>query len=207
MSMDNWYPTTLNVNAGGSLHTLRFLAENFARDRAFCDGEFGIYQAATAEEVLKRFPKATVYLFDFDHTIDAAKKRLSRFRRRVHGFGNTTRHLDSYNWPLMKLIARHKGEPLFDYIYLDGAHTVAVDALTFFLGDRLLRVGGYVEFDDYRWRLRGSSLDPSRVPVIAEQYTDEQIDAYQVKMIVDHLVMPDPRYRAIAGKRIFQKVA
>ena len=43
--------------------------------------------------------------------------------------------------------------PIFDYVFIDGAHTWMLDALAFLLVDRLLRVGGYVDFDDYpgRW--------------------------------------------------------
>jgi hypothetical protein len=40
-----------------------------------------------------------------------------------------------------------------DYVFLDGAHTFAIDALTFFLTDRLLKIGGHFDFDDYSWKL------------------------------------------------------
>ena len=97
--------------------------------------------------------------------------------------------------------------PIFDYCFLDGAHTVAVDALTYLLCDKMLRVGGYIDFDDYNWRLRGSSLDPSRIPEIGDQYTEEQIDAFQVKMIIDALVRRDARYKEVVKDKIFQKIA
>jgi hypothetical protein len=45
------------------------------------------------------------------------------------------------------------------------------------------------------------------VPEIAEQYTDEQIDAFQVKMIVDLLVRPDPRYAEVVPNKVFRKTA
>jgi hypothetical protein len=95
---------------------------------------------------------------------------------------------------------------LFDYCFIDGAHTVAIDALTYFLCDKLLKTGGYMDFDDYSWRLRGSSLDPSKIPAIAEQYTDEQIDAYQVKMIIEALVKRDVRYKEVIKDKIFRKL-
>jgi hypothetical protein len=63
--------------------------------------------------------------------------------------------------------------PIFDYCFLDGAHTFSIDALNFFLCDKLTRIGGFIDFDDYNWTLRGSSLDPSKVPEIGEQYTAE----------------------------------
>ena len=59
-----------------------------------------------------------------------------------------------------------------------------------------------MDFDDYNWTLRGSSLDPTKVPQIAEQYTDEQIDSCQVQMIVDELVRRDGRYRQVFKDKI-----
>jgi len=64
-----------------------------------------------------------------------------------------------------------------------------------------------MDFDDYGWRMRGSSMDPSRIPETSLQYTDEQIDGYQVKMIIDTLVRRDARYREIVKDKIFQKIA
>src|SRR5690606_29539082 len=119
--------------------------------------------------------------------------RLAPCGDRIRYYGCTQRYNDSYNWELHKLVAKRDGLQ-FDYCFLDGAHTYAIDALTYFLCDLLLRKDGFLDFDDYEWRLRGSSLDPSRVPVIEKQYTDEQIDAYQVKMIVDDLVRPSGKY-------------
>ena len=51
------------------------------------------------------------------------------------------------------------------------------------------------------------SLDPLKVPAIALQYTDEQIDARQVTMIVDQLVRRDPRYREVVANKVFQKLS
>ena len=123
----------------------------------------------------------------------------------VTAWGSSYRHLNSYNWNLRTILEHHK-DLRFDYIYLDGAHTWAVDALTFLLCDRLLNVGGF-HFDDYGWRLRGSSLDPVRVPVTAELYTDAQIDDLQVKAIVDLLVRGSGTYREVVTDRLFQKIA
>ncbi|MDJ0640756.1 MAG: hypothetical protein QNJ20_18205 [Paracoccaceae bacterium] len=204
--MEDWYPDKLIVSAKGTPETLKQVLGAFEADAAFHYAEFGIYEASTALSILEACPNAQVSLFDFDHTIDKARKRLAAFQGRVHFYGNSQRHLDSYNWALALLI-RDNPEPIFDYVFLDGAHTYAVDALTFFLCDRLLKVGGYADFDDYGWRLRGSSIDPTKVPVIAEQYTDAQIDAYQVKMIVDDLVKRDPRYEEVMRNKVYRKVA
>lgn len=205
--MVTWYPETLKVGPQGTAGTYHFMKEVFPAESYFSYAEFGIYKGDTARHVCELFPNATLFLFDFEENIARAKTALAAHAHRIHFFPNSQRYNDSYNWSLGKLIATNTRGGIFDYCFLDGAHTYAVDALTFFLCDRLLRVGGYMDFDDYAWTLRGSSLDPAHVPQIAEQYTEEQIGTQQVKMIVDTLVRPDPRYEEIVPKKIYQKVA
>jgi hypothetical protein len=205
--MDSWYPEQLRVGPEGTPATYQFMATAFAPEAHLHYAEFGIYRGETSVQVARRFPNAVLHLFDFHETIAAVRDRFAGMPVRVHWYGNTQKYNDSYNWSLLQLITAQQGRPLFDYCFLDGAHTVAVDALNFFLADRLLRVGGYMDFDDYNWRLRGSSLDPQRVAAVAMQYTEEQIDAQQVKMIVDELVRRDPRYIEVVKNKIFQKVA
>ncbi len=183
------------------------MRDTFGSNSVISYAEFGIYRADTARNVCELFPNASLHLFDFHDAIDHARTKLKDFNNKIHYYGNSQRYNDSYNWSLIKLLQENDNRPIFDYCFLDGAHTVAVDALNFFLCDRLLRVGGFLDFDDYGWSLRGSSLDPSRVPEIALQSTDEQIDALQVKMIVDTLVIPDARYKEITKGKIYQKMA
>ena len=205
--MENWYPSKIAVGAEGTIGTYRFMKSCFGAKQHFSYAEFGIYLADTAKNVCVIFPHSTLHLFDFNEAIARAKEKLSAFPNRSFYYGNTQKYNDSYNWALMNLIEENNGAPIFDYCFLDGAHTVAVDALNFFLCDRLLKVGGFMDFDDYQWRLRGSSLDPSRIPAIGDQYTDEQIDAFQVKMIVDELVTRDRRYEEVVKNKIFKKVS
>jgi hypothetical protein len=206
VSVDNvWYPTKLRVAADGTAATYKFMAQAFAAEADITYAEFGFYEGSTAWAVASQFPNATLHLFDYENICQMVAPRLQPFGSRVHFHANTQRYCDSYNWPLMKLVQEHR-KPVFDYCFLDGAHTFVIDALTFFLCDRLLKTGGYMDFDDYGWRLRGSSMDPSRLPITAQQYTDEQIDSFQVKMIVDDLVRRDGRYKEIVKSKIFQKV-
>ncbi len=202
-----WYPTDLRVKETGTPRTYQFLRQIFAPDQAFVYAEFGVFRGDTAYRICERFPNATLYLFDFQKNIEVVRDRLSHFGNRIHYFGNSECYTDSYNWPLGKLLGETKGQPLFDYCFLDGAHTFAVDALTFFLCDRLLQVGGHIDFDDYNWRILSSSLDPKFVPEIRLQYTEEQIRARQVEMIVNTIVRTDPRYRQRRKNKIFRKLA
>ena len=204
---ETWYPQKIMVGSQGTPETYGFMKTAFNSFQHIHYAEFGIYAADTTDRVCELFPNATIYIFDYHANIEAAKLKLARHGNRVHGYGNTQKFNDSYNWALMKLIENNNGMPIFDYCFLDGAHTVAVDALTYLLCDKMLRVGGYIDFDDYNWRLRGSSLDPSRIPEIGDQYTEAQIDAFQVKMIIDALVRRDARYKEVVKDKIFQKIA
>nr|WP_294500896.1 class I SAM-dependent methyltransferase [uncultured Rhodopila sp.] len=170
--------------------------------------EFGVWKGGTSGQLAKFLNnKGELHLFDYHDTVAELVDKLARA-----GFSNVTawpssyRYLDSYNWSLRVILESHR-DLRFDYIYLDGAHTWAIDALTFLLCDLLLNVGGYINFDDYHWRLRGSSLDPARVPLTAQLYPETQIDDFQVKAIVELLVRRSGNYREIAKDRLFQKIA
>ncbi|KRQ10471.1 hypothetical protein AOQ73_08400 [Bradyrhizobium pachyrhizi] len=205
--MQDWYPKKLVVGVQGTTGTYEFMKTVFGREQPFRYAEFGIYMADTARNVCQLFPECELHLFDFNDAVQRAETKLSAYPNKISYFGNTQKFNDSYNWSLMKLIRQYEGAPIYDYCFLDGAHTVAVDALNYFLCDKLLKVGGYMDFDDYEWRLRGSSLDPTKIPAIGDQYPDEQIDAFQVKMIVDDLVRTDHRYQEVVRNKVFQKVA
>lgn len=203
-SEKNWYPGNLMVGPEGTASTYNFMQTVFSHDQCFNYGEFGFYQGATIKNVRRIFPNAIIHAFDFEDKTTKLSAELDGFN---FFYPNSQRYNDSYNWSLMKIIESRGVSPFFDYVFLDGAHTVAIDALTFFLCDKLLKVGGYVDFDDYHWSLKGSSLDPSKVPEISLQYTDEQIKCKQVAMIVDLLVKTDNRYQEIIPNKVYQKIA
>jgi hypothetical protein len=203
---ENWYPEKVIVGPEGVPRTYEFMKTAFESDQRFNYAEFGIYKADTARNICNLFPNSILHLFDYHRNIEEAKIKLASYKNTIYYYGNSQKYNDSYNWSLIKLISENNEMLLFDYCFIDGAHTVAIDALTYFLCDKLLKTGGYMDFDDYSWRLRGSSLDPSKIPAIAEQYTDEQIDAYQVKMIIEALVKRDVRYKEVIKDKIFRKL-
>jgi predicted O-methyltransferase YrrM len=75
-------------------------------------------------------------------------------------------------------------EPLYDFVFIDGAHTWDVDALAFALVDRLLKPGGWILFDDLMWNIGDS--DPS-LPQI-------QRDLPHVREIWELLALTHPQY-------------
>lgn len=119
--------------------------------------EIGIYEGRTSLEIAKVLNgSGELHLFDYQDRVDAARRKIERAGfKNIRTFGSSYKLLDSYNWQLAKQIEKNE-MPIYDYVFLDGAHTFAIDALTFFLADRLLKVGGYFDFDDYSWKLATS---------------------------------------------------
>jgi predicted O-methyltransferase YrrM len=205
MRVEHAFPTSaLNVNGANSASV-----DFFATTDCLVYAEIGVYKGDTAMKIARHLAgRGEIHLFDFDDRVDRAARRLrGAGHRNVITHPNSRLLLDSYNWSLMHLLAAHD-EPLFDYVFIDGAHTWSLDALAFLLVDRLLRSGGYVDFDDYSWSLRRSpSMNPHAFPDVERLYTAEQIDEPQVALIVDLLVRRDPRYTEIVPDKIFRKDA
>ncbi len=147
-----------------------------------------------------------MHLFDIEPNIEITRKLLETVtdRPNIHFYGNTLKLRDSYCWKLMDFV--RQGQPVFDYIYIDGAHDLTIDGFAFMLVDRLLQPNGYIEFDDYDWTFGGSNI-MRRYPETAKWYTQKQIDTPQIAMIVDSLVRTDPRYTEIMKDRLFQKTS
>lgn len=196
------YPDKIRVRHANQV-TLDFIAALKKKPRTVA--EIGVWKGHTSRGLLSMLPPdGKLHLFDFDQTVQRLVAELDD--RRVIGHGNTDLLLDSYNWSLAQLI-KANAAPIFDYVYIDGAHTWAIDALAFFLVDRLLKPGGYVDLDDYNWRIARSSLSPRRFPKIRQWYTKEQMQTPQVAMIVDLLIKRSRDYREIVTNKVFQKTA
>lgn len=196
-----WYSDKVATSANRK--TVDFLKSSGCRYVA----EFGILRGATSLEIAKYLGGyGSLWLFDFEYNVNYVMQILAKHGfANVQGYGCSTKPLDSYNWPLMKILERNPS-PVWDYVFIDGAHTWNVDALTFLLADRLLHVGGFIDFDDYHWSLAISpTLNPEVFPPTAELYTDEQIEERQVKKIIDILVRRDSRYIEVVPRKIFQK--
>lgn len=97
----------------------------------------------------------------------------------------------SYTWRLMRLLESN-AEPCFDFCYLDGAHNWFVDGFAFFLVDKLLKLNGWIIFDDLNWSYEKSpSLkNTARVKAMPE---DER-KTCQVMKVFELLVKTHPCY-------------
>jgi len=167
--------------------------------------EIGIGIGATTRELARILDDGgELHLYDFHAKLADVMGDLEGLGYdHVVAFGNTTKYWDSYNWSLMKQVQAHD-TPIYDYIYLDGAHTFHHDALAFVLCDRLLKPGGHIDFDDYFWSLsRSKWMADTR----HDYLTEEQIDAQQVKVVIETLVRTDPRYEEVVANKVFRKLA
>jgi len=197
-------PATLAVR-GANRRTVAFVRDHpHVRDVA----EIGVYRCDTARELLPivRERGGTLHLFDYEDVLLTARAELGG--KNVEYHPNSRRSMDSYCWSLARLVARKRSwsPDLLDYAYIDGAHVFAIDALAFVLVDRLLRPGGFVDFDDYRWTIRSSPThNPLVFPEITHQYTWEQRRVRQVRMVVELLVRPHPGYDEVVRNKVFQK--
>ena len=197
------YPSAVKVS-GYNRTVVELLGSTECRKIA----EIGVYKGGTSREIAKWLDgKGELHLFDFHDAVDNVVKALaSEGYSNVRGYGNSYKHLDSYNWSLAKILEANP-EPIYDFVYIDGAHTWAIDGFTTLLVDRLLVVGGYLAHDDYNWSLAISpSLNPDVFPLTAKLYTQEQIRTKQVKMICDLLIRRSGRYEEVVKDQVWRKV-
>ena len=125
----------------------------------------------------------------------------------VYAYGNHRKHWDSYVWTLIKCLKEY-GDGYFDYVYLDGAHTIFHDLPAFYISKRLLRPGGIIDFDDYNWSWGGSpTMNPKNTPWVLDFMSDEQIDMKQVKLLVDEFVAKDPDFEVVKKNKVYRKRA
>ncbi|ASQ89792.1 hypothetical protein CHL67_01620 [Prosthecochloris sp. GSB1] len=167
--------------------------------------EIGVDRGATTREIAKLLRPCDVYdLFDReDCTLFRNLQRLvnsSQCKINIHS--NTRKTFDSYAWSLAKVSmearARGDGMGLWDAIYLDGAHTFPVDAPATCVLKEMVKIGGYFVFDDVKWSLASSPT--MSTPAVKELYTDEQMDAHHVEMLVDLFMRTDVRFTELTER-------
>ncbi len=108
----------------------------------------------------------------------------------------------SYNWELLRLLEQqrvgHDTDALFDFAFIDGAHTWEADGLAFFLVDKLLKPGGWLLFDDVHWTHAASPTVRNSARVLA--MSEEERRTPQIMRVFSHLVMQHPGYGCFTVK-------
>lgn len=94
----------------------------------------------------------------------------------------------SYIWFLHDMLRKQLRdgaiEPVYDFVFIDGAHTWEADALAFELADRLLKPGGWLLLDDLDWKL------DDRYPDVPQR----EKDIAQVRAVWELLALTNPAY-------------
>lgn len=188
---------------------VRWLGEAVAKDYEPRIAEIGVGIGATTKaacEILQN--RGEVHLFDYHSKVSALRDDLKKLGfTNVYTYGNHRKHWDSYVWSMIKCL-REYGDGYFDYIYLDGAHTIFHDLSAFYVAKRLLRAGGILDFDDYNWSWGGSAtMNPKNSPWILDFMSDEQIAAPQVKLLIDEFVAKDRDFEVVKATKLFRKKA
>jgi predicted O-methyltransferase YrrM len=195
------YPSVLAVH-GPNLVTVDWVKRTKSKNV----GELGIYRGYTSVEIAKVLPASgSLDLFDYADVVKPVVDKITKLTRvKIRGFGNSRKTMDSYVWSLAKLL-QSDAKPRWDYVFIDGAHTLQVDGLAFVFVDKLLRPGGYVDFDDHAWSFKVSpTLNPTVFPQTKEHYTDEQIRTSHVAMVLELLVRR-AGYKEVLKNKLFQK--
>ncbi len=109
-------------------------------------------------------------------------------------FANT-----SYIWELRKLIKHNIENPdkakLFDFCFIDGAHSFETDGFAFLLVDKLLNDGGIILFDDINWSYASSPT--LKDTDFVKQMSDEERNAEQINDVLELLVATNPNYEIL----------
>jgi hypothetical protein len=178
--------------------------------------EIGVAKGATTFEIVKILrPGDRLDLFDTDACALASNldALYSQARCRVDFFPNSTRAFDSYFWTIGRMKLAQPPEEAaagtWDAVYLDGSHTYPADAPTTCLLKEMVKPGGFLILDDMFWTMATSRT--CNTPWDRERFTDEQMEANHIEMIVDLFMRPDPRFTELTGptspRAVFQKVA
>lgn len=104
-----------------------------------------------------------------------------------------------YNWFLHDKIAEQSSDnrckPCYDLCIIDGPKNWTIDGAAFFLVDKLLRDGGRIIFDDYKWTYAAADKRRDATDGITHRALSEaELETPQVREIVDLLVMQHPDY-------------
>jgi len=181
--------------------------------------EVGVGYGATSVEIVKRLREGdSFYFYSFQDEVDELfddLKKQEYCKCNLVPLGNSHAIYDSFCWNLGKQVIdpNNKGG-IFDLVYLDGAHSFLFSGLACALLKTLIREGGYLIFDDLHWSYGTSPDRNSKVyPEILEQYTQEQVDTFQIQMVVDAFMKNDDQWvckqtthrRAVYQKKSGQK--
>jgi len=105
----------------------------------------------------------------------------------------------SYNWELMKIIEKNSLEnglePVYDFCFIDGAHSWETDGFAFLLCAKLLKPGGWVLFDDLAYRFQDTfAKQDANSDEYLKDMTNEELNTPQIEKVFSLLVSQHPSF-------------
>ncbi|MGE8943336.1 class I SAM-dependent methyltransferase [Leptospira interrogans] len=164
--------------------------------------EIGVGIGATTRELLRTMNgSGELHLFDYASTVNSLVTAIDQAELakgvKIIAHGNTPHTFNSYAWKLAMTL-KEAGKACFDLAFLDGAHTFVHDAPATCMLKELVKPGGYIVFDDVYWTFaRSPTMNPTKRSDIAEKYSEEQINTPHIKLIIQTLVLTDPRFISV----------
>lgn len=99
----------------------------------------------------------------------------------------------SYVWLLKQQVAERSDEagncnPVYEFVFVDGAHEFTIDGLAAVLATKLLKQYGWILFDDLNWTYSASAgARPFNLSA-------DQINTPRIREVFDLIVRQDPSY-------------
>jgi predicted O-methyltransferase YrrM len=105
----------------------------------------------------------------------------------------------SYNWWLKKqIVARSDSvgnvEPVYDFVFLDGAHEWNIDGLAVLLIEKLLKPGGWLLLDDMNWTYATSPSFAASPSALPKNLSEEELHEPHIRAVFDVLLRPHPAF-------------
>lgn len=99
----------------------------------------------------------------------------------------------SFNWKLMRMLEAEE-RPVFDFCYIDAAHTWDDTGFGFFLVDKLLAPNGWILFDDLDFVYETLVKPGEKMPDFLMRMGKEERETRQVRNVWEMLVKEHPGY-------------
>ena len=120
-------------------------------------------------------------------------------RAGVAGRVRIVREFSSYTWWLKEQVQARSdragnAEPLYDFVYLDGAKNWTIDGLAVVLVEKLLRPGGWLLMDDLDWTY---AQDPGREAtdgIVHRELSEPERTQPHLRAVFDLIVAQHPAF-------------
>lgn len=163
----------------------------------FAHGTSSCYIAAALDEIGSGHLTSvdlTADQVDFDPSLETLLEKTG-----LGDYVTIQRERNSYTWFLKKAIEAntHDGncQPVYDFCFIDGAKNWTIDGMAFFLVDKLLKMDGWILFDDMNWTYAEMGIGRDDVDgVTIRSLSEDERRQPHIERIFSLLVMQHPDY-------------